>query len=267
MIVPSRDLIRRTLDVEIAYTLSRISVLARLDGNPVGIATRKAGQHGMAYVARHFLIPSFNAIAGLEAGDADALADVLRWCHDNGSRPQIELVPGFEDEALVRALVRLGYHQSGFHVSMIARPGEAVAPDAALDVARINDKATLEHFLDAYIAGRELPDGEGFKRNVRPWWLDLPGWALFLGRVGGAPAAAAIVYVREGFAYLADAATDPKFRGRGLQAALLAHRLRHAAEHGAEYACSGASFLSTSHRNMVRAGMTLQFVRAVWTPV
>jgi hypothetical protein len=50
-----------------------------------------------------------------------------------------------------------------------------------------------------------------------------------------------------------------------LQTALLAHRLRHAAEQGATHVCSGAAFLSSSHRNMVRAGMTLQFVRALWT--
>jgi ribosomal protein S18 acetylase RimI-like enzyme len=68
-----------------------------------------------------------------------------------------------------------------------------------------------------------------------------------------------------GFGYLADAATDPAYRRRGLQTALLAHRLRHAAEQGATHVCSGAAFLSSSHRNMVRAGMTLQFVRALWT--
>jgi hypothetical protein len=50
-----------------------------------------------------------------------------------------------------------------------------------------------------------------------------------------------------------------------LQTALLAHRLRHAAEQGATHVCSGAAFLSSSHRNMVRAGMTLQFVRGLWT--
>ena len=50
-IVPSRELIRRTIETEVAYTLSRMSVLARLDGNPVGIAHRKAG-HGWALMAR-----------------------------------------------------------------------------------------------------------------------------------------------------------------------------------------------------------------------
>ena len=121
-------------------------------------------------------------------------------------------------------------------------------------------------FLTAYIAGRAIPDGDGFRRNVRPW-IHQEGWSLFLGRVAGAPAAAAILYLSDGFGYLADATTDPVYRGCGLQTALLAHRLRHAAEQGTEYVCSGAAFLSSSHRNMVRAGMTLQFVRALWTQV
>ena len=147
---------------------------------------------------------------------------------------------------------------------MIARPCDAVAPDPAIDVERVMDDAAFEDFLDAYIAGRELPDGAGFKRNVRPW-LTEPGWSLFLGRADGAPAAAAVLYLRDGFGYLADATTDPAYRRRGLQTTLLAHRLRHAAEQGASYVSSGATFLSSSHRNMVRAGMTLQFVRAIWT--
>ena len=71
--------------------------------------------------------------------------------------------------------------------------------------------------------------------------------------------------MRDGFAYLADAATDPNFRNRGLQTALLAHRLHYAANVGASFACSGAAFGSVSHRNMERAGMKIQFVRALWT--
>ena len=149
---------------------------------------------------------------------------------------------------------------------MLIRPRDAVAPDPAIDVVRVTDADAFEEFLDAYVAGWQVAQAEGFKRNVRPW-IDQEGWSLFVARADGRPAAQGILYLRDGVAYLADASTDPKFRGRGLQSALLAHRLRHAAEQGADYACSGASFLSTSHRNMVRAGMRLQFVRALWTAV
>lgn len=264
-IVPSIELIQRTLDCEVSYTLSRMRVLERIERNPIGIAYRKVGESGWALLARHLPVPSFNAIIGLKAGDESEIAPVLQWYRDHDVKPQIEIVPGCESEKLLRELVRLRYHQSGFHVSMIARPAEAATPDAAIDIARVMDADAFEDFLDAYVAGRQIPDGAGFKRNVRPW-IDQPGWSLFLGRADGRPAAAAILYLREGFGYLADAATDPAYRGRGLQSALLAHRLRHAADQGADYVCSGATFLSSSHRNMVRAGMTLQFVRALWTP-
>jgi GNAT superfamily N-acetyltransferase len=264
-LVPSADLIRRTVDIEMTYTLSRMRVVERLEGNPVGVAYRKAGKSGIALIARHLPVPSFNAIVGLQAGDAGAIAPLLRWYRRHKVLPQVEIVPGREDEKLMRKLVRLGLHQSGFHVSMIARPAEAAAPDPAIDVVRVGDRALLEDFLDAYVAGRQIQEGDQFQRNVRPW-LDQKGWSLFLGRVEGEPAAA-ILYVRKGFGYLADAATDPVYRGRGLQTALLAHRMRHAAAQGASYACSGAAFLSSSHRNMVHAGMTLQFVRAIWTKI
>jgi hypothetical protein len=264
VLVPSADLTRRTIDIEVAYTLSRMRVLERIDGNPVGIAYRKVGKNGWALMARHLPVPSFNAVIGLGPGDENELEAVLQWYRDSEVKAQVEIVPGCEDAKLMRELVRLGYHHSGFHVSMIARPADTAVPDSAIDVTRVTDRETFEDFLDAYIVGRSLPDGEGFKRNVRPW-LDEPGWVLFLARIDGRPAAAAILYLRDGFGYLADATTDLAYRGRGLHAALLAHRLRHAAAEGASYVCSGATFLSTSHRNMVRAGMTLQFVRALWT--
>lgn len=262
--VPSAELIRRTVETEVAYTLSRMRVLERLPGNPIGIAHRRVGQSGWALMAPHLPVPSFNAVIGLRAGDEGEIEAILQWYRDRDARPQIEIVPGWEDDALLRALARLGLYQSGFHTAMIARPQDAAPPDPAIDVVRVTDRTLLEDFLTAYIAGRAIPDGEQFRHNVRPW-IDQEGWSLFLGRADGMPAAAAVLYLREGFGYLADAATDPKFRRRGLQTALLAHRLRYAGARGASYVSSGATFLSSSHRNMVRAGMTLQFVRALWT--
>jgi GNAT superfamily N-acetyltransferase len=73
------------------------------------------------------------------------------------------------------------------------------------------------------------------------------------------------LYVRDGVGYLADASCDPKFRGRGLHAALLARRIADARQAGAGLVCSGAAYLSTSHRNMERTGMRILFNRAIWT--
>lgn len=83
-----------------------------------------------------------------------------------------------------------------------------------------------------------------------------------LARESGRPAAAATLYVQDGVGYLADAATDPSFRRPGLHAALRRRRLRDAHVSGADLVFSGAEPFSSSHRNMERVGMRLQFTRA-----
>ena len=111
----------------------------------------------------------------------------------------------------------------------------------------------LEEFLDAHAAGWQIPDPQGFKANVRGW-LGQPGWSLYLARVDGRPAATGILYVHDRVGYCADAATDPAFRGRGLQTAMLRRRIADAHAAGVDFVCSGADYLSTSHRNMERVG-------------
>jgi ribosomal protein S18 acetylase RimI-like enzyme len=85
--------------------------------------------------------------------------------------------------------------------------------------------------------------------------------------VDGQPAAAATLYLHDRAGYLADATTDPSFRRRGLQLALLQRRIRDAKATGIDFVFSGAEPFSTSHRNMERIGMRVQFIRTKWTAV
>ena len=132
------------------------------------------------------------------------------------------------------------------------------------DIERVTSPEVMEEFLAAYCAGWAVPDSEGFKRNVR-LWLGRKGWSLYLARAAGRPAATAILYIEDKVAYLADASCDPAYRQGGLQLALFEHRINEAIAAGVEFICSGAAFQSGSHRNMERAGMRIQFVRAIWT--
>jgi GNAT superfamily N-acetyltransferase len=265
-LIPSLRVIRRTLECEIAYMLSRMTVLERIPGNPVGIAHRHIEGGAVALIARHLPVPGFNSVVGLRAGHETHIEPLIAWYRAAGVKPQLETVPGYYDPALGRELARLGYYQSGFHASLVCEPDLAppAPPTAGVVVERVEAAATLEDFLDAYIAGRSIPQGDQFKANVRPW-LGEHGWQLYLGRCDGRPAAAAILFVHDKVGYCADATTDPAFRGRGLQSALLARRIDDARAAGVDFVCSGAEFLSQSHRNMERAGMRVQFVRALWT--
>jgi GNAT superfamily N-acetyltransferase len=274
---PSLDRVQRTLAVDIAYTISRMKVLERLPGNPIGIDYRRIDETAVALMSR---LPSFARVVGLREGHAAHIAPLVSWYREHGIRPTFEMVPGHYDASLGRELAGLGFFQSGFHVSLIGEPtaarlGHGAAdspragePDAIERVAigRVTTADAMEHYLDAYVAGWGIPENDHarFKANVRPW-LNLPGWSLYVGRRNGAPAAAATLYLKDGVGYLADATTDPAFRSHGFQSALLRRRISDAAAAGADTVFSGAAPFSSSHRNMERAGLRVQFVRALWT--
>ena len=263
-VIPSLDIVRRALAAEIAYTISRMQVLERIPGNPLAIAYRFFDDQAVALMSR---LPAFCRVVGMRAGHEPRLEPLLVWYRQHGLRPTFEAVPGMCDAALGRELTRLGLFQSGFHASLIGKP--AMAPESgAAEIELVRSAAVLEDYLEAYVAGWDIAEAHQaqFKSNVRPW-LGQAGWSLYLARVQQRPAAAATLYLHRGVGYFADAATHPAFRRRGLQLELLRRRLQDAGAAGAELVCSGAEPFSSSHRNMERAGMRLQFVRAKWTPM
>jgi GNAT superfamily N-acetyltransferase len=263
-LIPSLDLVRRTVGAEAAYTLSRLQVLERLPGNPVGVAYHQPVDGLVAFMARHLPVPNFNSVVGLRAGQEQHVEPLVAWYRDNGIKPRFEVVPALADGKISRELARLGYYQSGFHASLIGEPNAPEPGSNAGAIERVRDAAVLEEFLDAHAAGWRIPDPQGFKANVRGW-LGQPGWSLYLARLDGKAAATGILFIRDGVGYCADAATVPAFRGRGLQQAMLRRRIADAAAAGVDVVCSGAEYLSASHRNMERVGMRVQFVRALWT--
>jgi GNAT superfamily N-acetyltransferase len=193
---------------------------------------------------------------------------LVAWYREHGVAARAEIAAGDDEPALAQELARLEFYQSGFHAALIGEPDGDAAAASDIAVEMVTTADAMEAFLAAYVAGWGIPEvaHEQFKRNVRPW-LGQPGWSLYLGRIEDKPAAAAILFVRGGVGYLADSATDPAYRGRGLHGALLQRRLRDARNSGADFVSSGADFLSGSHRNMERVGMRLLFLRAIWTPI
>jgi len=263
----SLDLIHRAIEVDVAYTISRLQVLERLPNNPIGVAYRRIDGRIAALMARRIPSPSFNRVVGLRAGDEAHIAPLAAWYREHEATARFEMVPGDYDAALGRELARHGFHHSGFHAALACRMDDPIAPPPAADIERVVTAPAMEDFLAAYVAGWGFPEADHphFKANVRPW-LHQPDWSLYLAHVDGRPAATATLFVHGNTAYCADATTDPAFRRRGLHSALLHRRIMDARAAGAGLVTSGAEFLSASYRNMERVGMRLIFLRAIWSP-
>ncbi|HVK77484.1 MAG TPA: GNAT family N-acetyltransferase [Kofleriaceae bacterium] len=89
------------------------------------------------------------------------------------------------------------------------------------------------------------------------------GFVRFIARVDGEPAGAASLRLDDDIALLCGATTAPRFRRRGVQAALLAARLTAAHAAGARIAVVTTSPGSQSMRNVLRRGFALLYARAI----
>jgi len=110
----------------------------------------------------------------------------------------------------------------------------------------------------------ETPDAAAFIRDFGTVSARARGTVCFVAEWAGYPIAAAATAVHDGVALLAGASTDPAFRGRGAQAALLDTRLAYAASMGCELAMMGALPGSASQRNGERQGFRIAYTRIKW---
>lgn len=266
-LVPSVELVHRVIGMDVGYTLARMRVLERIPGNPIGIAYRQE-DNITALLARQLPSLAFNRVVGLRRGQVDLIGPLVDWYRSQGATATFEIAAGDDEPAIGRELARRGFFQSGVHAALVREPDVDIDVPTDVDVQHVTTAEAMDPFLAAYVLGWGIPDTarEQFKQNVRPW-LNEPGWSLYLARCDGQPAATAMLYMHDGVGYLADAAADPAYRRRGLHAALLRRRIRDASVAGTRFICSGAFHLSTSHRNMERAGMRLLFLRAIWAPI
>lgn len=86
----------------------------------------------------------------------------------------------------------------------------------------------------------------------------------FLAEFKGKPIAAGGFGIYDDVCILAGATTVPEFRNRGAQNALLASRLRYAAEQGCKLAIMGAAPGSQSQKNAQKNGFNIAYTRIKW---
>jgi GNAT superfamily N-acetyltransferase len=86
----------------------------------------------------------------------------------------------------------------------------------------------------------------------------------FIAELDGKPGATGMLCLHDGVALFAGASTIPEMRRRGLQAALLEARMRHAYEHGYSLAMMVTEAGSQSQRNAERKGFRIAYTRTKW---
>jgi len=107
----------------------------------------------------------------------------------------------------------------------------------------------------------------GFGSVDQRWWragLGRPGWTQVVAYDGDVAVATGALFVAGEQAWLGSATTVPDARRRGAHGALVAARLRLAADQGALLASVKCAPGSPSHRSLVRAGFTASHRVVQW---
>jgi GNAT superfamily N-acetyltransferase len=172
--------------------------------------------------------------------------------------------PGMaEDELLAEA----GYRK--YRGWMKFERGDGPIRNATTDLTvREIDRSSAADF--ASIVGSAFD----FERSFQPAiasLVDAPGWRLFMSFEDGAPAGTGALFVNEGLGYLDFGATDPAFRRRGSQTALLGARIRTALDAGCHtiVTMTGEAVpgdAQHSYRNIEKAGFKASYLRENWIP-
>ena len=198
----------------------------------------------------------------LSAEDLDRVEEFYR---SHGAPAQVDVCP-LHDPALLEVLKQRGYAMAELNNVLwrrLRRGGQFLAVPAGVEIRR-GRAEEADTFADIVARSfHEVNVPEGFHQMLSPLF-QMPGAITYVAAVGGKLVAtgAGLIIPEHKVVALFGAGTLTEFRRRGIQTALLAERLKLAAEAGCELAVVVTQGGTTSQRNCERLGFRVAYSKA-----
>ncbi len=184
-----------------------------------------------------------------------------------GERLRIELC-SLAAPATYEQLANRDYRFIAVEHVLVRRLGDRPAAASAFTIERAN----AADFRAAFLSAAIHEDGTGvvadaFTEATTSAAIDdargAPGFIDYVAREGGTPIGAATMHVAGDIAVLMGSGTVPAHRGRGVQRALLEHRLSDAYDAGARLAVVTTGAGTRSQANVMKVGFALAYTRSI----
>jgi GNAT superfamily N-acetyltransferase len=215
-----------------------VSVGSYIDASPqiakgAGTATKRI-DGVICLAAKNIDEPFLNRALGVGT-IADATPRLLdrieRFYESIGKPPRIAIATGFVPLSQMRLLERRGYAPVPDFSQLIyvyKRPTPPAAPRVdGLTIERVGPELATVYSKTGYESFKER--GPQFVQIIEALVRSRRrGLRAFLGRIDGEPAATGILFDVRPIGGLGNGSVRAKFRGHGLQKALIAHRIRDA---------------------------------------
>ncbi len=211
--------------------------------------------------------PMLNRIVGLgvDAPATEAGVDAALAAVGAGVTFYVALAPGAQPPSLPAWLEARGLEPSWGWMLFQRDVTPLPAPPTTLRLVEVQGHDEAAAFA------RVVGESYGLPAQVQPRLAAAHerGWLCLVAFDGDEPAAAAALLVTDGVGYLGLAGTLAEQRGKGAQSALLAERIRRAAQLGCDLLVTETGERvegrpSNSYRNILRAGFGEVEVTAHW---
>lgn len=196
---------------------------------------------------------------GMEPCTSQEFDRLEAFFHRRGSACLIDLCP-LAHPSVIEEVTRRGYKVIEFNNLMLRRAEAAIEPlPPGVRITRCPPERRFEW-------GRLIISGFSDGAEPTPEMLAImdamaPADHELFAEIEGIPFGGAAMSIRNGIALLFGDSTLPQARGRGLQQALIRHRIQLAAAAGCDWVMATVLPGSASHRNYERTGFALAYMR------
>ena len=263
-LVLTKELAETVEQSEIDALHSRLTAIKEIDGNPMGVAIKQFG-NATAFSVKSIPGPSFNTVKGLKDGDEKFIDNIIDFYNSREIPVRFELTPANTSPKLFANLNKSGFYHSDFHTALYA-PLPNVNELSGSNVSiRMVGKNEFDTFAAIYTQAFQMPSflKSGIAQNNEILY-DSDNWFFYVANIENEPAGIGVLFINDGIASLAVAATVPHLRNKGVQNALLLKRINQAENLACNLIVGQAKFGSISQNNMEKVGLKIAYTKAIW---
>lgn len=266
--VLNRELAERLENAEIDTLSSRLMEIQKVVGNPMDVEIQKFG-NATAFSVKNIPGPSFNTVKGIKQGDEEQIHRIIDFYKQKDIPVRFELTPAHTSPQLLTRLTEAGYYHNDFHTTLYTPLIKELEKTYEMNEHKITIRNLEKHEFDTFAAiytkGFQLPSflKNGIAKNNEILYNN-KNWTFYLASYENEPAGIGVLFIKDGIANLAAAATLPLLRNKGIQSTLIKHRIHQAYLQECDLAVGQAKFGSNSQNNMERAGLRIAYTKAIW---
>ncbi|MBD3109247.1 GNAT family N-acetyltransferase [Bacillus sp. AGMB 02131] len=252
---------------EIDTLRSRLMEIEKIDGNAMGVHIQEFG-NATAFSVKNIPGPSFNTVKGLKQGDEEQIERIIEFYRQKEIPVRIELTPAHASSELLTCLSKAGFYHNDFHTTLYSHLPKDEEPNQINEqkiMIRKLESNEFDIFAEIYTKAFQMPSflKSGVAKNNEILYHN-KHWTFYIADYENEPAGIGVLFIKDGIANLAAAATLPELRNKGIQSALIRERINEAKLQDCDFIVGQARFGSVSQNNMEREGLAIAYTKAIW---